>query len=164
MRPSRWNRGAWIWATLAAGTVLQIACTVSGAAKSPPDLRAILEQPFVAVKTWGELPADLRAALAAHWGEDSRIADPGQPFQETDVVMGKPLPWRRLVFAARSGKTCVIVYEHGGIELSSHLVVSPYGDARLGHFVLNPPAPKDVAELRARSQSKARWYFAAENY
>ena len=42
------------------------------------------------------------------------MADPGQPFQETDVLSGESLPERRLVFLATSKEYCVLHYEKGG--------------------------------------------------
>jgi hypothetical protein len=44
------------------------------------------------------------------------IADPGQPFNATDVVDTK-LPMRRLVVAAISEKYCIVTYWKGGIAL-----------------------------------------------
>ena len=44
------------------------------------------------------------------------IADPGQPFNATDVVDPK-LPMRRLVVAAVSENYCIVTYWQGGIAL-----------------------------------------------
>lgn len=44
------------------------------------------------------------------------IADPGQPYNTTDVVDTK-LPMRQLVVAAVSENYCIVTYWHGGIAL-----------------------------------------------
>ena len=45
------------------------------------------------------------------------MADPGQPFNATDVVHPK-LPMRQLVAAAVSKQYCIVTYWQGGISLS----------------------------------------------
>ena len=42
------------------------------------------------------------------------MADAGQPYQVTDVIGPKPLPFRRLVFAGTSPGYCVVYNEYGG--------------------------------------------------
>lgn len=150
------------WIAVAAWCILQIAFAPQGKAGNPPDVQAILSAPFTPVMTWGELPADVRASLWARM-EDPGMAEPGTPFQESDAVVER-LPWRRLVFAAKSGDTYLIVYEHGGLDLSLHLVIAPFGDAKLGHTVLLPPWPKNLEDLRARFQSGKETFYDSQNY
>lgn len=66
------------------------------------------------VTTVAGIPAPVRAALHVD------MADPGQPYQATDVVIGKPLPWARLVRASHDGTAWTIEYERGGIGYSFH--------------------------------------------
>jgi len=43
------------------------------------------------------------------------MADPGQTYQSTDVIVQENLPIRRLAFVATSREFCAIHYEVGGI-------------------------------------------------
>jgi hypothetical protein len=43
------------------------------------------------------------------------IAEPGDEFQATDVVVNPKLPFRRLVAAGCSSDHCLVYYERGGI-------------------------------------------------
>jgi hypothetical protein len=43
------------------------------------------------------------------------LAEPGANFQSTDVIRGKRLPSRRLIFAGLSAKYSIVYYERGGI-------------------------------------------------
>lgn len=153
------------WWIVAAWCVLQVVATASGVAGKPPDVKAILSAPFKPLKSWKALPTDLRASLFARM-EDPGMAEAWEEFQESDAVVGPPKPWRRLVFAAKSGDTYVIVYEHGGIDLSLHLVIAPFGDARLGHTILYPVGsyPANVEDLRSRFQSGRDAFYDSQNY
>ena len=153
------------WIALAAWCILQIMATARSQAGNPPDVQAILSAPFTPVMTWGELPVDVRASLFARM-EDPGMAEPGKPFKEYDVVEDdvRNSPWRRLVFAAKSGDTYVIVYEHGGIDLSLHLVITPFGDAKLGHTILLLPWPKSLEDLRAQFQPGKATFYDSQNY
>jgi hypothetical protein len=158
-------RNATKWIALTLWCVLQVVATSQGKAGTQPDVQAILSAPFTPVMTWGELPAELRASLFARM-EGPGMAEPGKPFKEYDVVEDdlRNSPWRRLVFAAKSGDTYVIVYEHGGIDLSLHLVIAPFGDAKTGHTILHPPWPESLEDLRARFQSGKETFYDAQNY
>jgi hypothetical protein len=77
------------------------------------------------------LPPDILAALGFE------MADIGEPFQATDVVIGKRLPWARFISARQIGCSLVILnYERGGIAHS-------FETARLelvgGKWTLRPP-------------------------
>jgi hypothetical protein len=52
------------------------------------------------------------------------MADPGERFQATDVVIDSTLPWRRLIFAGVTPDRALIHYELVGIGRS--LVVELY--------------------------------------
>lgn len=62
-----------------------------------------------AIKRQGDLPPALRAAIPF------AMADPGQPFQVTDVVQaGEKLPWYRLICAYPTKEGYTIEHERGG--------------------------------------------------
>ncbi|HEX8027332.1 MAG TPA: hypothetical protein VF491_02675 [Vicinamibacterales bacterium] len=100
------------------------ACPVvpaAGQAKAPPvlspALRAHVEAESLGVVTSIRgLPLGVRDALQTLFGSQSlEIADPGAPFQVTDVVTTPNLPVRRLVAAGCSQDHCLVYYERGGI-------------------------------------------------
>ncbi len=75
-------------------------------------VRAERFSPLTSVAT---LPASVRDALAGLFnGKTLEMADPGQPFQATDVMVTPRLPSRRLVSAGCSPDHCLVYYERGG--------------------------------------------------
>jgi hypothetical protein len=56
-----------------------------------------------------QLPPAVRAAFP------NNLAEPGAPFQVTDVVPGRPLPGARMVWGARVGRLYLLHLERGGI-------------------------------------------------
>jgi hypothetical protein len=91
----------------------------------PRALRAhVAAESFKPIVTVGALPAGVRTALQDLFKNSALdLADPGAPFQATDVVMGKPLPWRRMIAAGCSSDHCVVYYERGGIAHVFQIVV-----------------------------------------
>jgi len=83
---------------------------------APDALRAHLRsERFSALTTVAELPAGLRDELNNLFGGKSlELADPGMPFQATDLVRTPRLPWRRMVAAGCSADHCLVYYERGG--------------------------------------------------
>jgi hypothetical protein len=61
-----------------------------------------------------ELPKLVQDALKANFSSPTQMADPGQEWQATDVVMNPNLPTRRLISAGCSSDHCLIHYEQGG--------------------------------------------------
>lgn len=78
------------------------------------DKRQIWQDHFVLVRTVEAIPPLVSLPLLGKHPHQE-MADAGKPFQATDVVMGPPLPFRRLVFAAISARYCLVYYEYGGI-------------------------------------------------
>ena len=80
------------------------------------DRAHLLGDHFRVVAKVAELPAGVIAAFAEHTKESPfRMADPGEEWQVTDVVIKENLAGRRLVFAGISEGYCVMHYENGGI-------------------------------------------------
>ena len=62
------------------------------------------------------LPLGVRDGLQTLFGSQALdIAEPGNPFQATDVVGSPKLPSRRLVAAGCSTDHCLVYYERGGV-------------------------------------------------
>ena len=88
--------------------------------------RSALEHPdgFTQVNRVKDIPKEvLRVVAEASHDPKFRLADPGQDWQETDVVVKPGLPRRRLVFAASSPQYWLLHYERGGIGHDYHLVL-----------------------------------------
>jgi hypothetical protein len=89
---------------------------VDPAAAVPEALRAHLRVERLApIATVAALPAGVRTELQDLFGDRAlELADPGKPFQSTDLVQVPRLPWRRLVAAGCSTDHCLVYYERGG--------------------------------------------------
>jgi hypothetical protein len=99
---------------------------------SSADRSHLLDDRFRTVLKVAELPPEVLAAFERHTKQSPfRMADPGEEFQVTDVIMKPNLPIRRLVFAGVSERYCVVNYESGGIVHVWWVVL----------FKLSPPEP-----------------------
>ncbi len=120
-RPRRW---------LAAHGLLALSALQAVAAPAP-DLDGLLAAKLEIVSRWRDIPAAVRQTVSRDW-RNAAIADPGQPFQSTDVIApGPPLPGRRLVLAARSDANWIVCWESGGIAHSFALAVVPLDGERV---------------------------------
>jgi hypothetical protein len=72
----------------------------------------------------GDLPVSVREALRVLFNEPAlTIADPGAPFQDTDITPTGGVPSRRLIAAGCSTEHCLVHYEHGGGRRTVHVVL-----------------------------------------
>jgi hypothetical protein len=97
----------------------------------PEPLRAhIGGEAFAPLTTVAALPKGLKDELARLFREKSlQLADPGAPFNATDVVGPKLLPFRRLIAAGCAGDHCLVHYEKGGFaHVYQVVVLSRQGD------------------------------------
>jgi len=70
------------------------------------------------------LPLGVREELQRMFGSSAMaIADPGAPFQVTDVITDPSLPMRRMSVAGCSQDHCLVYYERGGIAHVWHAVL-----------------------------------------
>jgi hypothetical protein len=118
---------------------------------SQTEVEQFLDGDFQLITDIQALPKPLIEAFTETGGSRLTIADPGERFQVTDVVLDPSLPWKRLLFAGLSGNKCFMLYEQGG---DIHFYV-------LALFKLSPPnrlipisqgsceAAADIAELRS---------------
>ncbi len=87
---------------------------------------AILTDQFVVVRQVAKIPHSVTAAAAAargpNMGDDPLVlADPGKPFQSTDVIVDGKLPGRRLIAAYVAGNDWIVHYEVGGVAHTYHV-------------------------------------------
>jgi hypothetical protein len=103
-----------------------------------------------------QIPEEVvRACATVTASRDFELADPGQPFQVTDVITDKGLPWGRLMCAARIPGYYVVHYERGGIARSYHVLVvalSPPERARVTWAAAAIPL-KNYGEFRSALKS-----------
>lgn len=84
---------------------------------------------FESIAAVSALPAPVRAELARLMKQETlSMADPGQPFQVTDVVSDRTLPGRRLILAGQAGDIVVVHYESGGFAHLYKLLVLRVAD------------------------------------
>ncbi len=84
----------------------------------------ILDGDFKPMRSVELVPLQVKAAFAGLTKESGfEMADPGQDFQLTDVIVQGKLPWRRMILAGISDTTCFLHYERGGRGHTYYLVV-----------------------------------------
>lgn len=86
------------------------------------DKQHVLQDNFILVKTVQALPKAVQHELL---GADIRsgMADAGQPFEISDMVGPKPLPFRRLIYAGVSSSYCFVYNEYGGYGYGTQAAV-----------------------------------------
>lgn len=140
------------WRAMILGALMVFAAPLQ-AAGAEPELAPLLSGELDVVTHWDVVPEAVRHALAQRW-HTAQIAEPGAPFQVTDVIMpGQELPVRRLVFAAKSAQYWFVCYERGGIAHVFQLSVLPFAAGRVDAakvrtVMLQRPA-QDLDALRA---------------
>ena len=103
--------GISLWSAMLAGSQATPPATLSAS------LRAhVKDDRFGIVTAVRGLPLGVRDELQTLFGSKTlEIAEPGAPFQVTDVIVTPRLPIRRLVAAGCSTDHCLVYYERGGI-------------------------------------------------
>lgn len=86
--------------------------------------RHVLDGDFTVISSVESLPGPIKNAFATITGDKPfALADPGKKYQMTDVIDEPGLPVRRLVLAGVYKDRWFIHYEHGGIGVSSEVLV-----------------------------------------
>jgi hypothetical protein len=116
----------------------------------PETLRAHLRrETFTALPSVTALPAGVRDALGDLFGEGPlQLAEPGAPFQATDVVVAPRLPWRRLIAAGCAADHCLVHYEKGGFAHVFYVVVLSRNGAS-ARFEWGGMGPGPMPDLQA---------------
>jgi hypothetical protein len=84
--------------------------------------KLLSQEKFKELSSIAQLPDSVQSGLKWLFQGRLSMAEPGQPFQKTDVVM-KALPPRRLTFSGLSDHFCLISYEKGGRGSSTYVVI-----------------------------------------
>jgi len=127
----------------------------------------ILDGPFTMVKTTDAMPANLKQAFAEITGAPSfALANPGERYQVTDVVIDRKLPLRRLVFAGAEADEWFIHYERGGRGHSFSVLVFKVDKQNRVQFVwggVGTHGAKNLEQLR-KMVAAGRFSDEIENY
>jgi hypothetical protein len=86
----------------------------------PSQYRQLLEDSSRFLPTT-KLSPSIVALCAAGNG---RFAQPGEKWEPTDIISDASLPWKRLIWAAKSENYYVVHYERGGRCHSFHILVA----------------------------------------
>jgi hypothetical protein len=88
-------------------------------------LRAhVRDERFQVVTSVRGLPLGVREELQRMFGSSAMaMAEPGAPFQATDVITDPTLPARRMNLAGCSQDHCLVYYERGGIAHAWYAVL-----------------------------------------
>ena len=84
---------------------------------------------FHEVYATANLPQPVVALCA---DDNGRLAEPGQKWEETDLITDSSLSRKRLIWAVTDGEHYVVHYERGGRGHSFHILVATFkkGDAK----------------------------------
>jgi hypothetical protein len=107
-------------------SVVVIAGQPTPPAALPAALRTHLQaEQFAIVTSVRGLPLGVRDQLQKLFGTQAlEIAEPGAPFQSTDVLVSPRLPIRRMIAAGCStDHHCLLYYERGGIAHTRHVML-----------------------------------------
>jgi hypothetical protein len=139
-----------------AALVLEVAAVPAAAQTQHLDAAtrsAILSGSYRTVAHVADIPAAVMAAAAAARGPGLagyplEMADPGQPFQATDVIVDKRLPGRRLIAAYGSAGAWILHYEAGGVAHTYHVAFfSLHG--KTAAFVWQASVPRTLGGIDA---------------
>ena len=114
---------------------------------SPAQNAHVLDGDFLVVKKVDHLPEELKSAFRRLVGMDNfEMADPGEKYQVTDVIVEKGLPFQRLLFAGISNSKYFIHYETGGIGHSYHVAVFSVDSERKVTFLWGGPGSQGAKD------------------
>lgn len=124
--------------------------SIDPTAAAPDALRThVRSERFTPVTKVAALPAGLRDELNNLFGGKTlELADPGTPFQATDVMVTPRLPHRRLTAAGCSPDHCLVYYERGGFAHVHYAVLFKVSSDGT-RFEFGGLAPGGLADLDA---------------
>ena len=144
----------WVWSQASSASGMRGQGAVAGAPSlfvpASGEREKLLSEHFTEVRDAAAFPASCKSGFAAltrtHGFE---LANPGQPYQATDVMgRGPQLPWRRLLIGGVSSDRCIVFYEIGGFAPFRAVVVLDIS-AKTPTLVWGGAGGKNPADLRA---------------
>lgn len=105
------------------GSVAFQARSIEFPSTSAAQAEEFLDGNFSVITDMRNLPSPVLAAFTERGGSRLGIANPGQKFRATDVVVDVTMPSKRLILSGVSGEKVFVHYEQGGIGLSNVLAL-----------------------------------------
>jgi hypothetical protein len=136
----------WMLAAAAVARAQTVPTTVPA-----PQRAHVRDERFQVVSSVRGLPLGVREELQRLFGSSAMaIAEPGAPFQVTDVITDPTLPIRRLSVAGCSQDHCLVYYERGGIAHTWYALLFHWTPerTRIDAGGTAPPGLRTVEELR----------------
>jgi hypothetical protein len=100
---------------------IQSVCHADVNKLSAEDRKAVQDlSRFHEVHSTHDLPSEIVNLCA----QDGHIADPGQNWNPSCVIMDPTVPGKRLIWAAAGGEYYIVHYERGGIAHTYHILVA----------------------------------------
>jgi hypothetical protein len=90
--------------------------------------------PLVAHRSSQALPAGVRSFLERITGETFTLANPGEKYQETDVVYERGLPARQLVYLGVGDSLVLMAYYLGGYGVSERVMLFKMREQKVVDF------------------------------
>jgi hypothetical protein len=130
---------------------------------SPPEKEHILDGPSTEVTKTEAMPDNVKEAFAKITGEPSfALANPGQKYQTTDVVVDQRLSRRRLIFAGVRADEWFIHYELGGIGHSYCVLLFKVDTQNRLQFIWGGAGSHDARTLDQLRKMVAAGQFSDE--
>ncbi len=128
------SRNTWLWVSfLALALVLSVGYKLfypmgegpqidfPQTRRPPEELRQFLSGNFVIIDRVQSLPKAVGIAFTEAAGIRSTMANPGQRFEASDVILTPGTPGKRLILGGVYGDRCFVHHEQGGIAHSYDL-------------------------------------------
>lgn len=96
-------------------------------------LAALQQAPLVQAHSVQALPPVVTSFLARVTQNEFSVADPGQPYQATDMVE-EGLPTRQLLYLGQGNNLLLLAYNKGGIGLSERILLFKLQDQKILDF------------------------------
>src|SRR5689334_24851745 len=74
----------------------------------------LLSRDFKIITRMKDLPAPILDLFTEAHGKRLLMADPGEKFESTDLIIDESVPRKRLIFAGVANESCFVYYEQGG--------------------------------------------------
>jgi hypothetical protein len=104
------------------GVAVQTFCYADVTKLSAENRKALQDSArFHEVRATANLPSAVVTLCA---DDNGKLAEPGQEWEATDVIIDSRLPRKRLIWATTDGEYFVIHYERGGIDHSFHILIA----------------------------------------
>jgi hypothetical protein len=127
---------------------------------SDADRKHFLDGEFQIIKDTKDFPAPVAKVFCQSGDMRSCMANPGEPFNATDVISDLHVPRRRLILGGALGDKYFVYYEQGGYATSHELVFFRFSTAHAVETLWHgncTGAAANIVELRTRIASGACW-------